>query len=381
MPDTDDIRELCQQILKLDTLIEGTDKSEFYKPGATDRSIDQAERASGVCLPPQLRELYRTFNGFDVEHWRHNVLFFQSDHLHLTVQGANNTMAVPRELDVTEATQDLRPALPARVFGANRIPFAHGRETFYFLDLMPSSAGVPGQVLAFDYGRDKVTVESQSLSSFLATAVQEMKDRLVMRDAKTSTERPNRSRSSPAVAKPTSPRTEDRIDAAGLDALWHEIGVLCSSKEAKLQPPAKPADLEQLERILGFAILAQWRASLLLHNGAYGLWRGIEMLAVAEVPRHLKVMADTPTEPSPRLRGPVQFDSAWQGKIPFACGPQGDFYCLDVEPPVDGVLGQVLEISWEEWEIRVVASSYMEFLHLGVGHLRRGDDACEQSGR
>jgi cell wall assembly regulator SMI1 len=371
--DNSDIRALCRQVLELDSRIEGQDQSEFYRSAATEKVIAEAERASGFALPSQLRDLYRTFDGFDVEHWRYSVFFAPVEHLHLNIQGANNTMSVPRDLDVTDATQELRPFLPANVFGKSRIPFAHGRETHYFLDLLPSSNGALGQVLAFDYSRDKVTVEAQSLSAFLANAVREMKRRL----EKGATE--PTAQASPGLRSKARPGQANRRQLAegpvgGLRPLWAEIRNLCSSDEATFEEPAQAADLAKLERALGFPVPAQWRASLLVHNGCYGLWHGIEILSAQDVPRHIQIMVDTPSDVVPRLRGPVQFNSAWRGKIPFACGPQGDFFCLDMEPPDDGVPGQVLAISWEEWLVEVIASSYIEFLHLGIGHLKRGDD-------
>jgi cell wall assembly regulator SMI1 len=70
--------------------------------------------------------------------------------------------------------------------------------------------------------------------------------------------------------------------------------------------------------------------------------------------------------------GPIKRDWWNLRWIPFTHNGGGDHYCLDLDPPADGVVGQVIDFGHETGPIRVLAPSLREYLEWYAGALESG---------
>ena len=161
--------------------------------------------------------------------------------------------------------------------------------------------------------------------------------------------------------------------------LWAEIRRLCAQlhekdaeREAHFYAPASQNEIARLEEVLGAPIPDDLRTSLLCCNGAYSLWDALEMHSTSGIVSGLKVFDESfQLDADLRPIGPVSTRFFGKYRIPIGSGPEGDTYCLDLMPEPGGAVGQIVYIAWELWKIEVLTSSFVEFLHLGIGRLRQ----------
>jgi cell wall assembly regulator SMI1 len=152
---------------------------------------------------------------------------------------------------------------------------------------------------------------------------------------------------------------------------------------AELNGPAEPRVVARLEATLGFALPADFRTSVGVHDGETGdgalLDSGGALLSIraigecAEWERTaLRKYADLEAE---LLRGPAKGSLyAWH-RVPIVDFNQDLTWFLDLDPAPGGAVGQVLRRDVEDGALEVVAPSFAQFfadyLHrLETGHAR-----------
>lgn len=154
-------------------------------------------------------------------------------------------------------------------------------------------------------------------------------------------------------------------------------------------PPGVPSkEIAEAESILGLQFPPDVRASYELHNGRYGLWIFEEGFLlpltrdpacpptfqgnnVIDIWRLSLPNAEYDGERS-QPQGPIKTD--WWNKrwIPIIDNECGDDVCLDLDPPLGGTLGQVIDWGHEYGAIRVIAKSFAEYLSNHADALESG---------
>jgi cell wall assembly regulator SMI1 len=140
-----------------------------------------------------------------------------------------------------------------------------------------------------------------------------------------------------------------------------------------LAPPARPAEIDQIEQICEVALPEDFRASLLRHNGQSGsnwmrgLVNGADMHNVNGIAKHWQMWqmlaADgNEANPSSDTSEEIATDVIWHPKwIPFALTGANLSYVMDLAPRPKGSLGQVFTHAHGE-PGRVLAKSFTEWL-------------------
>ena len=160
-----------------------------------------------------------------------------------------------------------------------------------------------------------------------------------------------------------------------------------------LRPGLADDAIEALESGVDAIFPADFRAWLTLHGGQEpgpGMFPHIPLLKAEEIPdawrdlsrRFENGMLTLGNPAELKLHGPVR--RAWWSPhwIPFATDGNGNFLCLDLDPPARGENGQILE-SYRDWPERsVVAKSFTALLAETADSYASGKYvACEDAGK
>ncbi|MCP2170030.1 SMI1/KNR4 family protein [Goodfellowiella coeruleoviolacea] len=160
-------------------------------------------------------------------------------------------------------------------------------------------------------------------------------------------------------------------------------------------PPPLPVDQrEQLEERIGVALPADLRALYALADGdadeagflGLRVWMGLESVATVhaehwwvpdsgdldghEAPEESDHEANLYHTHRPELVRQVVDHPRW---VPFAHTTGGDFYAVDMAPPPNGRVGQVISIGLHQDQPSYVADSVTSLLRLHIEALDRGD--------
>jgi cell wall assembly regulator SMI1 len=174
--------------------------------------------------------------------------------------------------------------------------------------------------------------------------------------------------------------TEDRIRV-----VWSAIGIeLLRQKSGKridemLLPPAELNAVDDLEKNLHVILPADYKRSLSIHEGTeywVWLWDAVSLGDLNYVFTSWRDNIKESSHPSQRNtklipHGQVRdcmFDALW---IPVAAN-NGIPICLDLNPAPGGKLGQVIYVDWEDGTVKVIASSFLEFLENGLKKMQLG---------
>jgi cell wall assembly regulator SMI1 len=171
---------------------------------------------------------------------------------------------------------------------------------------------------------------------------------------------------------------------------WQQIHAWCeeNAPEAltQLRPGVVGPGIERAEATLGVALPEDYRRSLQVHDGdsmATGLLAGWTLSPLAEVVdawRMLKGLLDqrsfSPNEDrSLTIRGPIRpywWRPAW---IPITSDGAGNHHMLDLDPPGDGTVGQIILYRHDAGVRHLVAESFAAHLSGFAADLRAG--RCE----
>ncbi len=140
---------------------------------------------------------------------------------------------------------------------------------------------------------------------------------------------------------------------------------------ADLQPPATDKDIQSAEAALSVKFPKDMIDFYRVHNGQIGMapplaaeWEFLSLEDAIGQWRIQKELLDNGTfrGAEARASGPVR--ALWWSEkwIPFAYNGAGDLTCVDLDPPSDGKVGQVI-VYWHDRELRErLASGIKEWL-------------------
>ncbi len=151
-----------------------------------------------------------------------------------------------------------------------------------------------------------------------------------------------------------------------------------------LNSGASPSDIEAFVKEIGFELPKDVEDSFLRHdgmpkeNGYYCFWDG-NFLSIkqslderSEKIRNSQEIFGEPGSsdyyPPELVTGPVKAIKWSHSWIPVL-KKNKEPVCIDFDPDKGGLIGQVIEVDWEGSEVKVIASSYREFLKMVVENL------------
>ncbi len=154
----------------------------------------------------------------------------------------------------------------------------------------------------------------------------------------------------------------------------------------ELEPAAPLVRIEKIEKRLGVTLPADYRESLLIHDGQrrqgnHFFGARHSLLPLAAIPGEWDALRALRADVSQLLEQSIEADpgvrSSWfrDGWIPIAAADARDVVCLDLDPAEGGTRGQLVQY-FGDWERRErVASSFEEWLDrwatkLGAGQVR-----------
>ena len=159
-----------------------------------------------------------------------------------------------------------------------------------------------------------------------------------------------------------------------IDGIWKRIEVqlvaLGVEQQVGLNPPASPQEIEDLEDALGFCIPADYKASLLVHNGSKGEFCSFFVLCDTKhtvTNRSHEIFFDTEVGASPGIRAaPPKTDPYYwhPGSIPVAWW---DVYLVHIDVESGQVFG------WNEDTSSYEASSWKAWLERVATRLESGE--------
>jgi cell wall assembly regulator SMI1 len=169
-------------------------------------------------------------------------------------------------------------------------------------------------------------------------------------------------------------------------ASWEKISFWYASNAPKgaltLSPGASEDEIQLLERLLGVNLPADIRESYAIHDGNRylqsffpdgGALQSIDRIAQAwlvladRVSKGLVVYAENVFPEGPIKK--TWWNLRW---IPIMETGAGDYGCVDLEPANGGHLGQVISFVDEVGPLRVLASSWQEYLSQFADDLEHG---------
>lgn len=150
-----------------------------------------------------------------------------------------------------------------------------------------------------------------------------------------------------------------------LSALWAEFEKRLYDhapvKLVTLNPPATPAAILNLERLLGAPLPDDFKASLAVHDGGtFGneLADGEELLSIPRIAEEWRIWNDLLKSPGLKLGGQPSRSAAgvkgdWWNPlwVPITSNHAGDHWCLDLDPAPGGRRGQVIRM-WHDLDAR-----------------------------
>jgi len=154
-----------------------------------------------------------------------------------------------------------------------------------------------------------------------------------------------------------------------------------NAADVVFQPPANPTVLDNFSEKSGLTLPKDLQELLLAANGetrksagAIGNWRIMSITEIQAAWGWLSqlavkgVFAEGTPEPSPYIR------AAWwhPGWIPFVSNDQGDYYCIDTDPPEPKRAGQVLLFFQEQPARPLVGPSLAAWLDRIIHDLYNG---------
>lgn len=137
-----------------------------------------------------------------------------------------------------------------------------------------------------------------------------------------------------------------------------------------LNPPAREANIQDLEQVIGAKLPAGFVACLKVHDGQKGMASSLftvgRYLSLEDILSEWAVWRalfdqgefdDRFSEPDPEIK-----DGWWRlGWIPFVSNGFGDHLCLDLDPAPSGRIGQIIEVLHDFESRRVVSSNFDEW--------------------
>jgi len=153
---------------------------------------------------------------------------------------------------------------------------------------------------------------------------------------------------------------------------WIRIQNWCAKNvpDLQLSPGCSRDDLKRLEAALGLKLPKSVNESYLIHNGQNDVASfpyGRMLLSVEGIEREWRRMCelwrvDTAEEEDDLVDGAVKRKNWSANWIPFLSNDSGEYCFLDFDPGTLGSNGQVVDFSHEEGPVRLLGSSFEDFL-------------------
>lgn len=156
--------------------------------------------------------------------------------------------------------------------------------------------------------------------------------------------------------------------------LWEQVEQYLKAHQPEalksLAPPATDNEITNLEKELGVTLPKDFVECLKIHNGqlddAMAFFAGLEFLSTERILAEWKVWKelsdgsdfdDLIAEPQNGIKA-CWWNPLW---IPFTYNGSGDNICLDLDPDIDGTIGQVITLWHDSSERECKAVSFTEW--------------------
>jgi cell wall assembly regulator SMI1 len=143
-------------------------------------------------------------------------------------------------------------------------------------------------------------------------------------------------------------------------------------------PGISDGQLAQAEEKLGFALPPELVQFLQVHDGSGGLWlhdRG-EFMSLEGVlsawDREVDLWGDGDNDDYSKPSGPIKRKWFTQGWVPVLDERTGSLVCIDLDPPPDGKMGQLIEWRHDRGPGEVLAPGLRDLLESFVHDLDAG---------
>ncbi|MGF1489412.1 MAG: SMI1/KNR4 family protein [Prochloraceae cyanobacterium] len=174
-----------------------------------------------------------------------------------------------------------------------------------------------------------------------------------------------------------------------MDLIWHRIEAWLKINAPEilnsLQSGASEQEIEETEAILGVEFPAYFKASYLIHNGLEkaDYWIvGLDLLSLEEILEEWQELKDCLDEgdfDDERLICDCQLDRViktdywWNYKwIPVTKDNAGNYYCLDLDPDINGNYGQIITFWHDSNDRELIAVNFRSWLEKIAADLENG---------
>jgi cell wall assembly regulator SMI1 len=176
-----------------------------------------------------------------------------------------------------------------------------------------------------------------------------------------------------------------------IEAIWKQIEAWYAANApqqlAQLRPPSTDQEIASLETLIGLPIPADYRASLMRHDGG-GFMYGSSYLNVGwvkQVWQRMNTWSEDgrfaefePADSSGMKFQPVWWSAKW---LPVAEHRARTITCLDLAPGPEGMVGQVLQSEPQDDGPRATRwNSFSEFLDQYRSDLQSGKYYVDETG-
>lgn len=155
-------------------------------------------------------------------------------------------------------------------------------------------------------------------------------------------------------------------------AYWMQIieWYAANAPEAELAmcDGASTSEIEAFERQLGKSVPEEFRICYQLHNGSDGAVfpDGYCLMPLEDCLSSWQMLCELLEDgvfPDPTdIKGPIKHTWWNRDWIPFTHSGGGDHTCLDLDPPIDGKIGQVISFHHEYGPLQVEGASFSDWL-------------------
>ena len=169
-----------------------------------------------------------------------------------------------------------------------------------------------------------------------------------------------------------------------LAALTQQIKSIFPALAHSLNPPANQAQVEQAESRIGYALPESLKALYLTHNGesdGHGLFLGMRYLSIEEALHEWQNSPAMAAKTTPQAENkpvsvpPKHIKTAYANPqyFPISKGDSGQYLVVDLDPDIEGSIGQVINIDPNGQTRHVIAHDVVGLVALMANQLAEGN--------
>lgn len=386
---------------------------------------DELHRVVGFEVPDELKQLYCTAK-LMTEPWQKILLSRPSEIAAECAQYNDHVRNYSPHMRVESGVRS-----PA-IFGDKLIPFGYYDDSLYCVDMRPDlgTGGSLKQIVNVSFKKGLAKVVFPNLEAFLADGLKKMR-REIKQEAQREAEEQERARNPPVMSAHEQAQANEAMrivhasfqEAFARMAAWHEqsamqqghtpvlddaparartlidtnpqrqtVQRLCAQLIARYAadsrfhsnlgeclPPMPKAKRERIEKALRIRLPQDLHDFLDAHQSIGIEWDNVVWLGLDDdVLTRCKQLRHVGMTPDDWALWPgTAVPEFGKGLLPM--GGDGDpVICYDLNPGAGGVIGQLVEVSFEEAACKVIASSIEDFLKRGLDDLAAGLDRADQ---